>query len=332
MTKKTNHKKSKNRRKSNKKNFNLINVLIALIIILLITIALLYIFEKKNLESNLKNETKKVTQVIKKDIEKKVENVKYQFEEYTDNLYEEYVDKEIIEKLKTQIENIQKQDISLNNKPKLAIVMDDITTSVHLKKIKELGYKITPALLPPTSRHPNSAKIAKNEDFYIIHFPLQAMTYSAEETNTLYIDDSYETIEKRVSELRKLYPNAKYVNNHTGSKFTANKEAMKKLFKALIKYDFIFIDSRTTGKSVVKEVAKEFNMPYISRNVFLDNEQNFDYIQNQLKKAIKIAKKNGYSIAICHPHSITFKVLSESKHLFKDLELIYLNQLSFLGK
>jgi polysaccharide deacetylase 2 family uncharacterized protein YibQ len=70
-------------------------------------------------------------------------------------------------------------------------------------------------------------------------------------------------------------------------------------------------------------IAKKYAMPYIARNLFLDNEQKFDYIQNQLKKAIRIAKKNGHAIAICLPHSITIKVL-------KDLELIYVNQLPYL--
>ena len=47
----------------------------------------------------------------------------------------------------------------------------------------------------------------------------------------------------------------------------------------------------------------------------------------QLKKAIKAAKKNGMAIAIGHPYGITFKTLKESKHLLKDLELVYVHQL-----
>ena len=33
------------------------------------------------------------------------------------------------------------------------------------------------------------------------------------------------------------------------------------------------------------------------------------YIENQLKKAIKIAKRKGTAIAIGHPYAITIKVL-----------------------
>ncbi len=111
--------------------------------------------------------------------------------------------------------------------------------------------------MPPTKMHPNSAKITKNLPFYMIHFPLEATSFRGEETDTLHIGDSYEKIETRVAQIRKWYPDAKYTNNHTGSKFTAHEESMDKLFKALVKYDFIFMDSRTTGKTVGKKNGKK---------------------------------------------------------------------------
>jgi uncharacterized protein len=165
----------------------------------------------------------------------------------------------------------------------------------------------------------------------MIHFPMQASSaFKGPEINTLNANDSYETIEKRVKQLRAWYPNAVYTNNHTGSVFTENDEAVDKLFKALKKYNFIFVDSRTSSKSVVKKYAKKYNMPYIVRNTFIDNDRNFSAIQNQLKKAIEIAKKQGYAIAIGHPHNITLQVLKESKHLLKDVEPIFIYQLPYL--
>ena len=217
------------------------------------------------------------------------------------------------------------------NKPKIAIVIDDVTTQAQKDTILSMGYKITMAFLPPTSSHPTSAKIALNLPFYMIHFPMQASPkFKGQEIGSLNITDSYETIEKRVKQLREWYPNAVYTNNHTGSVFTENEEAMDKLFRALKKYNFIFVDSRTSNKSVAKKYALKYNMPYIVRNTFIDNEENYQYIQNQLKQAIEIAKKQGYSIAIGHPHSVTLKVLKDSKHLLKDVEPIFINQLPYL--
>lgn len=187
------------------------------------------------------------------------------------------------------------------------------------------------AFLPPTKGHPNSANIAQDLPFHMIHFPMQASAkFKGPEVNTLNITDSYDKIEKRVAQLRSWYPKAKYTNNHTGSIFTQNDEAMNHLFKALKKYNFIFVDNRTSAKSVAKKYANKYNMPYIVRNTFLDNEKDFNYIQNQLKKAIKIAKKKGFAIAIGHPYNITTEVLSKSKHLLKGVDLIYVNELPYL--
>jgi polysaccharide deacetylase 2 family uncharacterized protein YibQ len=366
--KKQNRRKSP---KTKKLNYKLLNTLLAIsIALIIIVIYFLYTYDtyEQKKSKNIPKTTTKVMKDIPKNILKQAPK---KYEEYTNEFDKIYIQKEevsIIDKIKKTIkedkslvkepiknikvpkekENITKEETTKSiikvekikehkvlatqtNKPKLAIVIDDVTTQYQINKINKIGYKTTLSLMPPTKNHKNSAKIAYDLPFYMIHFPMEATTFRGEEENTLRITDSYETIEKRVSQIRKWYPKAKYTNNHTGSKFTQDYEAMDKLFRALVKYDFTFIDSRTTGKTKGKEMARKYNMPYIARNVFLDNIQEFTYIQNQLKKAIKIAKRKGQAIAICHPHSITLEVLRKSKYLLKDLDLVYLNQLSSLN-
>ncbi len=362
MTKRKQRKKNNRRKKSTKQvlNFRLINIILVIIIALILVLGyIIYIADtkkykeikqttSKQIKKTIKQELPKVERKAKEEFDKYIDEIKVkkdQFEEYTKDLYEEYVEKDKIinekkveqesikekkEELKKSIEVVDTPKATKTKKPKLAIIFDDVTTQSQVNQINNIGYKTTISVMPPTSTHPDSAKITKNLPFYMIHFPLEATYFKNEEKHTLHIGDSYEKIEKRVAQIRQWYPNAKYTNNHTGSKFTADEESMDKLFKALVKYKFIFMDSRTTGKTVARKMAEKYNMPYIGRNIFLDNEQEFDYIQNQLKKAVRIAKRNGYAIAICHPHSATIKTLSKSKELLKDVELIYLNQLSFL--
>jgi polysaccharide deacetylase 2 family uncharacterized protein YibQ len=235
-----------------------------------------------------------------------------------------------LEEVTTKVKEKKKKEKTIavvSNKPKLSIVIDDVTLQSQINHIKDIGYTVNISLMPPTKGHKNSAKIAQNLPFAIVHFPLQATITRFEEVNTLKVGDSYDKIEKRVAQIRKWYPKLKYTNNHMGSVFTADKTSMEYLIKALKKYNFQFIDSRTTSHSVVKEVTKEFGMPYIARNIFLDNNKDFDYIQNQLKKAIRIAKRTGSAIAIGHPYPITMEVLKKSKYLLKGLDLVYVNQL-----
>ncbi len=143
----------------------------------------------------------------------------------------------------------------------------------------------------------------------------------------MHIGDSYEKIEKRVAQIRKWYPEARYTNNHTGSKFTAHDQSMDYLMKALKKHNFIFMDSRTTSKTVGQKYAQKYDVPFLARNIFLDNKREYTYIQTQLKKAIAIAKKSGYAVVIGHPYKITLKVLNESKHLLKDLNMVYVDKI-----
>ena len=237
-------------------------------------------------------------------------------------------DEEKKENIKTADDELKATIINKDyNNPKLAIIIDDMTTQRQINSTKDLGYVVNMSFLPPTKGHKNSAIITKNLEQYMIHLPLQASNFMYEEENTLHIEDSLETIENRIKYLRKIYPTTNYINNHTGSKFTANLPAMEKLFEMLKKYNYTFLDSRTTAKSVTNEVAKKYGVKIFTRNIFLDNKKDKQYIQNQLKKAIKIAKKNGVAIAIGHPYGITFKTLKESKYLLEGLDLVYIQEL-----
>lgn len=354
----------KHKRKTTKKitkklpNLKLINIVLAFMVLTLsITIFSYYVI----LNENTKNASIKKEETLKlektenqKDLEnyRKDRKNKYfdryiredKYEEYTKELTKEYLpiielkqNKKEISKNNIQTKNpiiIKKTEtkniinkVTKQNLPKLFIIIDDVTLQKQINTIRDIGYKITMAFMPPTRSHKNSAKIAQDIPYAMIHLPLEASFFKSEEENTLHIGDSYEKIEKRIKLLRNLYPNVKYTNNHTGSKFTADLVSMNKLFKALSKYNFTFIDSRTTAKSVAKQLAKKYNMPYIVRNVFLDNEKDFIYIQNQLKKAVNISKQRGFAIAIGHPYSITMKVLKESKHLLKNLDLVYIGKI-----
>ena len=292
-------------------------------------------FEKDIIEKNEKEEllNKENEKVLKK-IEEIKEEKRNEKKKKKDTSEEK---KEIIKRIPVKIDEksiITKKDTftyDKKDKPKLVILIDDVSTKAQKDKILNIGYTVNMAFLPPTKAHKDSASLAQSLPFHMIHFPMQASSaFKGEEIDTLRVTDSYETIEKRVKQLRAWYPNAIYTNNHTGSVFTENEEAVDKLFRALKKYNFIFVDSRTSAKSVIKKYAKKYDMPYIVRNTFIDNEKDYKSIQTQLKKAIDIAKKQGYAIAIGNPHNITLQVLKESKHLLKDVEPIYMNKLPYL--
>lgn len=213
-----------------------------------------------------------------------------------------------------------------SNKARLAIIIDDMASYTHVKMLKETNLKLTPSFFPPDKSHPLTPKFAKEFDFFMVHLPLAAIKYDKAELNTLNPKDSSKDILKRVEFIKEHFPNLKFINNHTGSLFTSDENAMQNLFKAFDENDLIFVDSRTIGSSKAKKLANFYRQPYIARDVFLDNEDNVEYIQNQIQKAIKEAKDKGFAIAIGHPKKNTFKALVLSKELLNSVELVYLSE------
>jgi len=222
---------------------------------------------------------------------------------------------------------VRKEVKVVSGKPKLAIIIDDVGTSSQVRAIKSLHLPLNMSFLPPSRARPNSSKLAAKEKFYMVHLPMEALNWSAEEPNTLHIHDSQKKILDRIAEIKKLFPKVHYLNNHTGSKFTENETAMNRLIYALNKNSIHFIDSRTTAKTKAPKVLKNFGLQYMARDVFLDHHMDKAYVLKQIKQAIRVAKKHGTAVAIGHPHKNTLRALYESKKLLQDVELVLVNRL-----
>jgi polysaccharide deacetylase 2 family uncharacterized protein YibQ len=144
---------------------------------------------------------------------------------------------------------------------------------------------------------------------------------------TLKVTDGDAKMQARAKEIRKLFPKGKFLNNHTGSVFTSNYKAMKKMYGSLKREGFVFVDSRTAGSTKVQRIAKEFGDRYIVRDIFIDNTQSLSYIRKQLSKSVRIAQKRGFAIVIGHPHRVTFKALASAKNLLKNVDVVYMDEL-----
>ena len=84
---------------------------------------------------------------------------------------------------------------------------------------------------------------------------------------------------------------------------------MDAVMRELKRRDLFFLDSKTTANSAAENAAAQNGVSYVSRNIFLDNEDKFDYIMRQLHQTEKIARKNGYAVAIGHPKEQTYRAL-----------------------
>jgi len=202
----------------------------------------------------------------------------------------------------------------ITGKGVLAIIIDDMGTSVQeARALAGIGVPLTFSIIPGLHSYREvAAYAAANGIETMIHIPMQPKGWPQRrlEANGLLLSMNDADISAQVAEFMQDLPKAVGANNHMGSEFTEHESDMRAVLEALKTKGLFFIDSMTSPRTVGPRLAAELGLKAARRNVFLDNEQNGAYIQGQLDQAVRMAKKTGASIAICHPHPITIRTLA----------------------
>ena len=96
-----------------------------------------------------------------------------------------------------------------------------------------------------------------------------------------------------------------------GSRFTAFRPGMETVLRQFKGRGLMFLDSRTTAQSVGDQLAQEMGVPTIVRHVFLDDDESLDAVRRKLAEAEAVARRQGFVVAIGHPHEATLQALGE---------------------
>ena len=207
------------------------------------------------------------------------------------------------------------QSSEAKGKVMIAIVIDDMGVSIpHTNNIISLQQPMTASFLTYGAANKDKAKEAQTAGMEImLHTPMMPHTPKDLAPITLSSNMNKEEIQTELKKMISKYKGIglRGINNHMGSAFTEDEKGMDAVMQVLKDKQLYFLDSKTTSKSVAEKYAKKYNVPYIARDVFLDNKNEYDYIMGQLKKAEKIAHMRGYAVAICHPRSQTYKALND---------------------
>ena len=196
----------------------------------------------------------------------------------------------------------------------MAVIIDDMGASMQAARaLAAINVPVTFSIIPGLHNCRDVATFAASNGIEtMIHIPMQSKGWPQRrlESNGLLISMDDAAIAEHLEGFARDIPNAAGANNHMGSEFTEHEEQMRVVLQALKEKGLFFIDSVTTPKTVGQRLAREIGMKSGSRNVFLDNEQERTYIQGQLGQAVRLARKTGVSIVICHPHPVTIKTLA----------------------
>ncbi|NOY67919.1 MAG: divergent polysaccharide deacetylase family protein [Deltaproteobacteria bacterium] len=199
-------------------------------------------------------------------------------------------------------------------RPMVAIIIDDMGYEQKLcEKFIRLAAPITCSILPGSPHRLEIAQYAhKKGKCVMLHLPMEPVQYPAVNPGpgALLSSMGPDTLIRILKQDINSVPYISGVNNHMGSRLTADSDKMNQVLSILKTRRLFFIDSRTTAKTVARSSARLFALPFAERDVFLDNNPSEKKIRKQIKKLILIAEKTGVAIGIGHPHESTCKAIA----------------------
>ncbi len=204
----------------------------------------------------------------------------------------------------------------------IAIIIDDMGVSLRSKLVEVLPAPLTLSYLPYAKNlKERTARAVGNGHELMVHMPMEAMSkYNDGGPKVLKSSQNETEFEEILDWGLAQFDGFVGVNNHMGSRLTQDGEAMRRVMAYLKARDgnLFFIDSKTIGSSVAASSAHDAGIPYATRDVFIDHEINKEFIEGALAKLERLANKNGYAIAIGHPHKETITALKTWLPTLKD--------------
>ncbi len=199
--------------------------------------------------------------------------------------------------------------------PRVAIIIDDLGNSPSVdESIGEISLPLTLAVLPfrPYTSNAVDYFSENNQVELILHMPMEPMEEKDKEEKMLTMDMNESEIMALLNQAFSQMNNSVVgMNNHKGSLFTTNEEKMRIVLNELNQRNLYFVDSYTYVQSVGFSLAKEIGVKTLRRDIFLDGQNNEEYIREKLYETVNFAEENGHAVVIGHARQNTVKVLKE---------------------
>lgn len=199
---------------------------------------------------------------------------------------------------------------------RMAIVIDDLGRQMAVAKaLADLPAPLTLSIMPGQAMSREVADLAARKGKEVLmHLPMEPKDYPENDPGpgALMSGMSPEEISRVLDADLVTVPGAVGINNHMGSRFTSDTEAMDRLMPFLAVRGLFFLDSYTTPDSVAYQKALAAGLKAVRRDVFLDNTDEREAIEDQLDELINLALRQGQAVGIGHPRDNTVAVLRDN--------------------
>ncbi len=196
--------------------------------------------------------------------------------------------------------------------PRLALIIDDCGQWLDTERaFIALPIPLTLSVLPDVRYNATIAQEASAAGKGVmLHLPMETVSGLDPGPGKVTTEMTDAQIDAQVAHDLSQVPLAEGVNNHEGSKGSADRRVMGDVVDTIAKRgDLFFIDSKTASNSVAQDVAARAGLRSAARDVFLDNQNDLTYVEGQLRAAADLAIKNGSAIAIGHPRAATLEAV-----------------------
>ncbi|MBN2411842.1 divergent polysaccharide deacetylase family protein [candidate division KSB1 bacterium] len=215
----------------------------------------------------------------------------------------------------------------------VAIIIDDFGYVFNdlVKDYLRCRYPLTVSIIPGLQE---SRTIAREASLLskevLVHMPMEPLHAAYHDNGFMLLTNQNNSeIRMRIRRAFSLLPNAVGMNNHQGSKATADKQLMQVVLNELNHLDKFFVDSKTNNHSLGYELARTMSVHAAVNTLFIDARDEKDFMLGQLQRIIDLAVKGENVVAIAHVRRDTYQILMENmpKLEEKGIEFVYVSQL-----
>ncbi len=183
----------------------------------------------------------------------------------------------------------------------IAIVIDDFADAPIAAHFCAIPQPLTFSILPKATQVTALAeRVRTNGHEVLVHLPMESQGGASLGANAILVGLNDEEIRRRVRRSLQNVPHARGVNNHMGSKATANERVMRLVLSELKDRNLLFLDSRTTASSVGYQMAVDMDLRAFNRDLFIDEIADTQTIREKLWELAAIAAQSGQAIGVGH--------------------------------
>lgn len=211
--------------------------------------------------------------------------------------------------------------LPVRTEKRAAFVIDDMGYDLSIfHEILALDIPVTISILPHLPHATTIAVEAYGAGREVmLHLPMEPHGYPERNPGrgVLLLEMNNDELLAQLREDIRNVPHITGVNNHMGSSFMENEKKVEVVLRELKRRGLFFLDSLTTNNSKGVVVAERIGLPHVGRDIFLDNDCEFEKAMAILRRIIEKREEWKTMVIIGHPYESTVRAIDKSIDIFR---------------